>query len=133
MKTYSISEVAKHFDVAPHTLRYYDKEGLLPYVERTESGNRVFKDKDFAWLQIVNCLKDTGVSIKQIKEYLVWCQIGDPSLETRLQFMLEHKKNIQNQIDELKKCTELIDFKIWYYETAIEAGTADINKMEKSS
>ena len=55
------------------------------------------------------------------------------AVKTRLQFMLEHKKNIQNQIDELKKCTELIDFKIWYYETAIEAGTADIHKMEKSS
>jgi Predicted transcriptional regulators len=127
---YSIAEVAEKYGVAPHTLRYYDKEGLMPFVERNSAGVRVFKENDFVWLDIIHCLKKSGVPIRQIKEYLEWCQQGDPTLQTRHEFMINHKQKIQKQIDEINKHMELIDYKIWYYETAIEAGTTEIHKKK---
>lgn len=62
---YTVGEMAKHLGVAPSTLRYYDKEGLLPFVERSSGGIRMFKDADFEWLQVIECLKKTGMSCQR--------------------------------------------------------------------
>lgn len=77
MKTYSISEAAAHFNMTPHTLRYYDKEGLLPSIERTPSGKRVFKPSDMDALRIIECLKASGMPIKEIKHFIEWCSEGE--------------------------------------------------------
>lgn len=74
---YTIGEMAKKLNVAPSTLRYYDKEGLLPFVERSGGGIRMFKDSDFEWLSIIECLKKTGMPIKEIKNFIDWCMEGD--------------------------------------------------------
>ena len=74
--TYSISEAAKQMGVSVHTLRYYDKEGLLPFVERV-NGRRVFKDSDFSWLKIISCLKNTGMPLKEIRRYMELCQLDN--------------------------------------------------------
>ena len=129
--TYSIAEVAKKFGLSIHTLRYYDKEGLMPYVDRNASGTRVFKDSDFDWLAIINCLKHSGVPIKKIRDFVNWCIEGDCTIEKRLQFLQSHKREVEQQIQELQKHTELLDYKIWYYETAKEAGTTAIHTMNK--
>ena len=67
---YTIGEMAKIINVAPSTLRYYDKEGLLPFVERTEGGIRMFKESDYEGLTIINCLKNSGMPLKDIKVFL---------------------------------------------------------------
>lgn len=128
--SYSIAEVAKKYNLAPHTLRYYDKEGLLPFMERTDSGVRVFSDRDLSLLDVILCLKDSGLTIKQIKKYVQWCIEGDSSLKKRLDFMLEHKKEMQKQIEQLNKHMELIDYKIWYYETSTAAGSTDVHEKK---
>ena len=64
---YTVGEMAKILHVAPSTLRYYDKEGLLPFVERSSGGIRLFKDSDFEWLSMIECMKQTGMRIKEIK------------------------------------------------------------------
>ena len=64
---YTVGEMAKILHVAPSTLRYYDKEGLLPFVERSSGGIRLFKDSDFEWLSMIECMKQTGMPIKEIK------------------------------------------------------------------
>ena len=73
MKRYTIGEVAKMYGIAPSALRYYDKEGLLPFIERTEGGARLFKEEDLEWLTTIECLKDTGMPIKMIKQFIDWC------------------------------------------------------------
>lgn len=78
MKTYSISEVAEHFNMTPHTLRYYDKEGLMPFIERTSSGKRLFKESDMDALKVIECLKSSGMPIKEIKHFIEWCSEGIP-------------------------------------------------------
>lgn len=74
---YTIGEMAKQLDVAASTLRYYDKEGLLPFIERSGGGIRIFKDEDLSWLKIIECLKKTGMPIRDIKHFLDSCIEGD--------------------------------------------------------
>ena len=67
---YSISEVAQKLNLTVYTLRYYDKEGLMPFVERTPSGTRLFKESDIGALKVIECLKSTGMPIKEIKSFI---------------------------------------------------------------
>ena len=78
---YTIGEMAKIVNIAPSTLRYYDKEGLLPFVERTETGIRMFKDSDYEWLCVIDCLKNTGMGIKDIKKFIDMVIAGDATIK----------------------------------------------------
>lgn len=126
--TYSISEVAKKMNVTIYTLRYYDKEGLMPYVERTQSGTRLFKDSDLEILRIVECLKSTGMPIKDIKNFIDWCSQGNSTLQQRYDLFMERKTAVEAQMEKLKKAMKLIEHKCWYYKTSLDAGTEDIHK-----
>lgn len=125
--SYSISEIADMLHVSPYTIRYYDKEGLFPLVKRV-NGIRVFEDKDFPWLRMLNCLKNLNMPIKKIKEYVDLALKGDETLKERYQLILEQEENIQKQIEELQYYKKQIDFKKAYYEKAIEAGTEEAVK-----
>ncbi|MFC7391423.1 MerR family transcriptional regulator [Scopulibacillus cellulosilyticus] len=131
MKTYSISEVAKELNLTVYTLRYYDKEGLIPYVERTASGTRLFKESDIEALKIIECLKSTGMPIKEIKKFIDWCSEGDATLQQRYDMFMERKASVEAQMEEFKKTMALIEHKCSYYKTALEAGTEDIHKNNK--
>ena len=125
--SYSISEVAKMLNVSTYTIRYYDKEGLFPLVKRV-NGIRVFEDKDFPWLRMLNCLKNLNMPIKKIKEYVDLALKGDETLKERYDLILEQEENIEKQIKELKYYKKQIDFKKAYYEKALEAGTEEAVK-----
>ena len=129
--TYTIKQVAEKLGVTVSTLRYYDKEGLLPFIDKKENGTRIFKDEDFNGLAIISCMKSSGVPIKDIKKYMDLCAEGDSTLEERMQIFLERKEFVEKQIEELNNVMKTIEHKIWYYETAIEAGTEDIHKENK--
>ncbi|WP_077624871.1 MerR family transcriptional regulator [Sediminibacillus massiliensis] len=131
MKTYSISEIAKELNLTVYTLRYYDKEGLMPFVERTDNGTRLFKESDIDALKIIECLKSTGMPIKEIKNFIDWCSEGDSTLEQRYHMFIERKQTVEAQMEELKKTMELIEHKCWYYKTALHAGTEDVHKQDK--
>jgi DNA-binding transcriptional MerR regulator len=130
LNTYSIGEVAKELSLTVYTLRYYDKEGLMPFVDRTPSGTRVFKESDIEALKIIECLKSTGMPIKEIKAFIDWCSEGDSTLKQRYEMFIERKASVEAQMEELKKTMDLIDHKCWYYKTAIDAGTEDIHKED---
>ncbi|MCY8232658.1 MerR family transcriptional regulator [Priestia endophytica] len=131
MKTYSISEVANELNLTPYTLRYYDKEGLMPFVERRPNGTRLFKESDINALKVIECLKATGMPIKEIKNFIDWCSDGDSTLQQRYDMFMERKANVEAQMEELKKTMEVIEHKCWYYKTALDAGTEDIHKNDK--
>lgn len=125
---FTISEAAERVNLTAHTIRYYDKEGLLPFVERTESGIRYFTDHDLEGLEIINCLKTTGMPIKEIKTFMDWCVQGDTTLKERYEMFLERKAAVEAQILELQKALDRIDYKCWYYKTAMDAGTIKIHQ-----
>lgn len=130
MKTYSIGEVAKELNLTVYTIRYYDKEGLIPFVERSESGIRLFKESDIAALNVIECLKASGMPIKEIKNFIDWCSEGDATLQQRYDMFMERKATVEAQMAELKKTMEVIEHKCMYYQTALEAGTEDIHKQK---
>lgn len=123
---YTVGEMAKSLGIPSSTLRYYDKEGLLPFVERSSSGIRVFHEKDYEWLQIINCLKKTGMSIKDIRKYIILAIEGDRTIDERLELFKNQCKALEAQIAELQRAMNVLNFKCWYYETAKEAGTVDV-------
>lgn len=131
--TYTISQVAKALNIPTSTIRYYDKEGLLPTLSRKESGYRLFSATEIEMLELIECLKETGMSIKEIKEYAQLTRLGDDSLQERHEMFLEQKKALQAQIDALQQSMALIDHKCWYYESAIAAGTEQIHFPIKMS
>ena len=126
--TYTIGQVAKQIGATVPTLRYYDKEGLLPFVDKKENGIRVFKDEDFEWLAVITCMKKSGMPIKDIRRYIVLCMEGDDTLQERLEIFLHRKESVLRQMEQLNRLMETIDHKIKYYQTAVEAGTEAVVK-----
>ena len=124
--TYTIGEMAKRLGVAPSTLRYYDKEGLLPGVGRSDGGMRVFRDSDFEALKIIHCLKASGLQIREIREFIRLVSLGDQSIGARLALFRKRKAEVEKQMAELQETLDVVNFKCWYYETAEKAGTTEV-------
>ncbi|MBC7960183.1 MAG: MerR family transcriptional regulator [Vallitaleaceae bacterium] len=114
---YTIKQAAEKVHLTVHTLRYYDKEELLPFVERDSAGNRFFTDNDMEWLGLICCLKNTGMSIRQIKNYIQECFEGDQTLETRKQLLIDHREEVLRQMDELRMNLQKIEYKIAHYQS----------------
>lgn len=114
---YSINEVANKFGISVHTIRFYEKEGLFPFIKRNNSGNREFSDSDLDWVKLVCCLKNTGMKIKDIHQYVDWCMKGNDTIDIRKDLLVEHRKEVLQQIESLQKNLQLIDFKISHYES----------------
>ncbi len=127
--SYSISQAAKRTGLTEYTLRYYEKEGLIPFIKRTASGIREFREDDFEWLSLITCLKQSGMPVKQIKEFIDLCLQGDITLQARLDIFKKHKESVEEKMEELTKHMQKIDYKIWYYTTAVEAGTEAVHKQ----
>ena len=119
---YTIGQVAKKMGLTAHTLRYYEKEGLLPFIKKNGSGLRVFSDNDIGWLELIECLKGTGMSLKGIKQYIDWYIEGDSTLEKRLEMFKQQKINLEEQMLQLQKHMEKINYKIAYYSEIIANG-----------
>ncbi|MCI9251041.1 MAG: MerR family transcriptional regulator [Lachnospiraceae bacterium] len=125
---YTVGEIARKLNIPPSTLRYYDKEGLLPFVERSSGGIRMFSDKDFESLSVIECLKKAGMSIKDIRLFMEWCAEGDSTIPKRLSMFRRQREQVLSQITQLKETLEILDYKEWYYETAAQAGTCAIHE-----
>ncbi|MCM3493868.1 MerR family transcriptional regulator [Paenibacillus lactis] len=119
MKYCSISEVSAKFNIPESTLRYYEKKGLLPRIERDEAGRRLFSEVQMALLQTVICLKNTRMPIKEIKQYMDWIQEGDATIERRLEMMTKHKQNVLDEISLMSDSLQGIDEKIKRYTNRI--------------
>ena len=124
--TYSISEIAEKMGLSVHTLRFYDKEGLLPFVERSSGGIRMFQESDIDWPQVIGCMKKAGMSIRDIRRYIELAMQGDDTIETRLQMFRHQREVVTQQLAELRHTLETVEYKCWFYETAKAAGTVDV-------
>lgn len=123
---YTVGEMAKLMGVPASTLRYYDKEGLLPFVERSEGGIRVFKESDYEWLKVIECLKKTGMQLKDIRSFILMAMEGDSTIDERLELIIKQREAVKKQIADLQETLATLDFKKWYYETAKANGTTDV-------
>ena len=121
---YTIGQISEMFDLPISTLRYYDKEGLFPDMERT-SGIRKFSEKEIEALHVIECLKKSGMEIKDIKQFMAWCAEGPSTYPQRKELFETQKKALEKQLEELEKNMAMIQFKCWYYEQAIQDGNED--------
>ena len=115
--SYTINQVATMFDISAYTIRFYDKEGLLPFVSRNKSGNREFTESDLNLFKIIYCLKNTGMQIKDIKKYIDLCMEGTDTINVRQKLLTEHRNEIMKQMEGLKENLSLIDAKIEIYKS----------------
>lgn len=123
---YTIGEIARRLGLSPSALRYYDQEGLLPFVKRSAGGRRVFQDADYEWLQVIECLKKTGMPLKDIRAFIHMAMEGDATIDDRLALIIRQQEAVRRQMSELEETLDTLAFKRWYYETAKEAGTTAV-------
>lgn len=128
-KTYFIGEISEMLGLSISTLRYYDKQGLLPMVKRTNGQIRLFTSHDIDCLNMIACLKNTGMQLRDIKQFFEWCDEGDSTIEKRYNMFLDRKKETEEQIALLQKSLELINYKCSYYQKAMGAGTTDLPEL----
>ena len=121
---YTIGQVAEMFNMPISTLRYYDKEGLFPDLVRP-SGIRRFGERELEALRVIECLKRSGLEIKDIKQFMEWCALGRETYQKRLELFQNQCKNIEGEIARLEGALSMLKFKCWYYETAIADGNED--------
>ena len=128
--TYSISQAAAMMGTTPSTIRYYDKSGLLPFVKRDQNGRRAFVDNDFNFLKVINCLKKSGVPVKDIADFINLCMQGDQTLAERYDYLDQEETVIEAKVAELQEQLDFLRFKKWYYKTSLQAGTEAVHFME---
>ncbi|MGI6094091.1 MAG: MerR family transcriptional regulator [Lachnospiraceae bacterium] len=118
---YTIGQVSNMFHIPISTLRYYDKEGLFPGIQRT-SGIRRFSEKEIDAIRVIECLKKSGLEIKDIKQFMEWCAQGNKTYPQRLQLFLKQRKQVEAEIEHMNRVLDMLKFKCWYYEEAIKDG-----------
>lgn len=126
---YTIGQVSEMFGLPISTLRYYDKEGFFPNLER--KGNiRHFSENELEAINVIECLKQSGLEIKDIKQFFEWVTAGPSSYEKRKELFEMRKLMVKDEIKKLEKSLAMLEFKCWYYDTAIKDGNEDgINAM----
>ena len=129
-KTYSISQVAKMFDLSIPTLRYYDQEHLIPRLNKTDSGIRRFTKENVAAVQVIECLNSAGMPIKDIQQFMQKVEQGDATLNDRLEMFKRLRVNVLKQMQELQNTLDMINFKCEYYGKAVQDGTEEHVKQQ---
>lgn len=119
---YTIGQVSEMFGLPISTLRYYDRQGLFPGMERA-SGIRKFSDRELEALRMIECLKKSGLEIKDIKRFMDWCAEGPSTFAQRRALFVRQKEAVEAEIDRLNRVLDMLSFKCWFYEQAIQDGS----------
>jgi DNA-binding transcriptional MerR regulator len=112
----TIAEVSKKYDLTADTLRYYERIGLLPTVNKNSSGNRDYTEEDCRWVNFIKCMRSAGLSIEVLIEYVSLFQKGNATIGARKELLLEQRKQIAEKMDELQNTLNYLDKKIDGYE-----------------
>ena len=121
---YTIGQVSQMFGLPISTLRYYDKQGLFPNMERI-SGIRKFSDNELEALRVIECLKKSGLEIKDIKQFMDWCVEGASTYPKRKAFLEKQRERLEAELIHMNKVLDMLKFKCWYYEQATQDGSED--------
>lgn len=118
---YTIGQVAEQFGLPVSTLRYYDKEGLFPNLTRA-SGARRFGERELERLRVIECLKRSGLEIREIRQFMEWCAQGSDTYPQRHALFVQQAEQVEAEIASLQKSLDMICFKCWYYEQLLRDG-----------
>ena len=121
---YSIGQVAEMFGMPISTLRYYDKQGLFPNMERV-SGIRKFSEAEIEELRVIECLKKAGMEIKDIRQFMDWCTEGPATYPQRKAMFEAQRVHIEAELEQMNHTLDMLKFKCWYYKQAIRDGNEE--------
>ena len=121
---YSIGQVSEMFGLPVSTLRYYDSEGLFPNMMRV-SGIRKFSDRELEALRVIDCLKKSGMEIKDIKQFMEWCSMGKETYPQRRAMFQRQRESIEAEIDRMNRALDMLKYKCWFYDQAMKGVPED--------
>lgn len=121
---YTIGQVSEMTGLPVSTLRYYDKEGLFPGMER-QSGIRKFGDRELEALRVIECLKKSGLEIRDIRQFMDWCAQGSETYPQRRELFVRQKAAVEAELEWMERVRDMLIFKCWYYEQAMADGNED--------
>ena len=123
---YTVKEVAQMMKISVHTIRYYDNEGLIPFVSRTQSNARIFSEYDLSWIRTVHCLRATNLSINDIKKYIDLCLKGNKTIPQRAKIIFNQEKNLKEHLKQLQEQMKVLQIKKKYYTDLLNNKSKDI-------
>lgn len=112
----TISEVSKKYNLTADTIRYYERIGLIPPVHRNSSGNRDFLEEDCNWVEFIKCMRNAGLSIEALIDYVAMFQKGKETIKSRKNLLIEQRELLVERIESMKATLERLDMKIDGYE-----------------
>ncbi len=122
---FTIKQISEKTKLTEHTIRYYDREGLIPFITRTQSGIRQFSEDDLEWINLICCLRNSGMPLQEIKEFMRLCLKGKDSIEERRELLIRHRTRIHEQMANLDSSLNIVNYKIEHYK---EIGIFHIDK-----
>lgn len=117
----TIAEVSKKYNLSQDTLRYYERIGLIPEVNRNKSGIRDYTEEDCRWVEFIKCMRSAGLPIETLIEYVTLFQQGNDTIDARKQLLKEQRAQLVQKMEDMKKTLERLDYKIERYENGIVA------------
>lgn len=126
----TIKEVSEEFGISQDTLRYYERVGLIPPVTRTSSGNRDYQESDLGWVENAVCMRNAGIPIEALIEYVKLYQMGDTTFEARRQLLQEQYDALQEQKEQIEATMKRLAYKVSRYEKAVQTGVLSWNKED---
>lgn len=127
----TITEVSEKFDMSQDTLRYYERIGLIPHVNRNKSGIRDYTEEDRQWVEFIKCMRSAGLPIEVLIEYISLFQQGDETIEARKELFIEQRKQLIKRMEDMKKTLERLDYKIASYEQSVVKKEQTLRRTEK--
>ena len=129
---YTIKDISELTGLPASTLRYYDKQGLLPHLKRDMNNTRIFTEEDCAQLRLIDCLKRSGLSLKDIKRFIDM-DGKEGALTGRLEIFRRRREILKQELERLKGVLDVMEYKCWYYETACQRGSdSDLKDLPDS-
>lgn len=115
----TITEVSKKYALSQDTLRYYERIGLIPAVNRNKSGIRDYTDEDCKWVEFIKCMRGAGLPIEVLIEYVELFQDGESTIQARKEILIEQREKLIERMEEMQKTLERLNFKISRYENSV--------------
>lgn len=124
----TITEVSKKYDISQDTLRYYERIGLIPAVNRTKGGMRDYSEESCAWIELAKCMRSAGIPIEALIEYCALAQQGDQTITARKELLVEERTKLLEKMEDMKKTLDKLNYKIDIYEKAEVSGVLSWEK-----
>lgn len=122
-KMYTMKQTCEKTNLSYETLKFYCNQGLVPNVKRDSNNRRIFDERDVAWIQSLNCLKNCGMSISEMREYIALCLAGESTIPERKIILDTKRQTLVSQLQQIQECINYIDWKQGFYDDVLSGKT----------